>query len=180
MDNIEKHIRQNLSQFDQEKADRSKIWANINEALQQNSPQEIPFRRRPIFRIAASLLLIIGLAGLTGIYVLGKNEPSSTEYTTNQILEIDKHYRGLVAYQVDLLEKEVKLSADDKAEFLTFMKELDDEYRKLKEETSNNVNNKKVLQAIVANYKKRIELIEDLLKQLNEVDTKANNDDYIL
>ena len=64
----------------------------------------------------------------------------------------------------------------DKAEFLSFMDELDAEYEVLREEMRNNLDNERVLEAIVANYKKRIELIENLLQQLN--DAKQPDDEY--
>jgi len=40
----------------------------------------------------------------------------------------------------------------------------------------NNLDNERVLEAIVANYKKRIELIENLLQQIN--DAKKTSEDY--
>ena len=56
------------------------------------------------------------------------------------------------------------------------MDELDEEYETLREEMRNNLDNERVLEAIVANYKKRIELIENLLRQLN--DAKKSDEDY--
>ena len=35
MDNFEKHIRDNAGQFDELKADRAKLWANISAELQK-------------------------------------------------------------------------------------------------------------------------------------------------
>jgi len=40
----------------------------------------------------------------------------------------------------------------------------------------NNLGNERVLEAIIFNYKQRIELIENLLQQIN--DSKIQNDDY--
>jgi hypothetical protein len=68
------------------------------------------------------------------------------------------------------------LSQEDKDEFLSFMDELDEEYGVLKLEMEKNLNNERVLEAIIGNYKKRIELIENLLRQIN--DSKMINDDY--
>jgi len=69
------------------------------------------------------------------------------------------------------------LSEENKAEFLSFMDELDAEYEVLKKEMQKNLDNELVLEAIVSNYKKRIELIENLLHQLNE-SKKQDEDDH--
>ncbi|MEP1017044.1 hypothetical protein, partial [Maribacter dokdonensis] len=90
--------------------------------------------------------------------------------------DIDMHYKGLVTYQVQLVQNNNQLTAADKEEFLSFMVELDAEYEQLKLEMRNNLDNEQVLAAIVSNYRKRIELIENLLQQLNE--SKIKEDDY--
>ena len=56
------------------------------------------------------------------------------------------------------------------------MDDLDREYDELKVEMRNNLDNELLLEAIIANYKKRIELIENLLRQLNE--SKIKEEDY--
>ena len=56
------------------------------------------------------------------------------------------------------------------------MDELDDEYAILKLEMKKNIDNERVLEAIIGNYKKRIELIEKLLKQIN--DSKKTIEEY--
>ena len=43
-----------------------------------------------------------------------------------------------------------------------------------------NLNNEYILEAIVNNYKKRIELIENLLDQINDSKKSNDNEGYIL
>ena len=178
MDNFEKHIRENAAQFDTQKADRAKLWANISAALEQEKlaePKVIPLWKRPMLRIAASVVLVFGIAGFIGLSIYGGGTAES-QYVSKELLDIDQHYQGLVAYQVQLIQNNPNLTATDKAEFLSFMDELDAEYEILREEMRNNLDNERVLEAIVANYKKRIELIENLLQQLN--DAKQPDDEY--
>ncbi|UJH67257.1 hypothetical protein [Allomuricauda sp. SCSIO 65647] len=175
MDNFEKHIRENTAQFDEHKADRAKLWANISAALEQSEPKVIPLWKRPMLRIAASIVLLLGIASFIGLSVY-RGGTTDTQYVSKELLEIDMHYKNLVSYQVQLVRNSPNLSEMDKAEFLSFMDELDAEYETLREEMRNNLDNERVLEAIVANYKKRIELIENLLQQLN--DTKKPDEDY--
>ncbi|MDT0621458.1 hypothetical protein [Croceitalea vernalis] len=174
MDNFEKHIRDNAAQFDEHKADRTKMWANISTELEKEEPKVIPLWKSPIIRIAASFLLLIGIGSFIGLSVFSGGE--QTQYASKELMDIDIHYQNLVSYQVKLVQNSPNLTDDDKAEFLSFMDELDAEYKTLRIEMRNNLDNERVLEAIVANYKKRIELIENLLKQIN--DSKLQEEDY--
>ena len=97
-----------------------------------------------------------------------------------ELQEIDMHYQGLVSYQVKLVKNNTQLSSVDKEEFLLFINELDEEYEMLKLELGQNLDNQLVLEAIIGNYKKRIELIENLLHQINNSKQTTSKDEYIL
>lgn len=175
MDNFEKHIRQNADQFDEHRVDKAKMWAKIAADLKQEEPRVVPLWRRPMVQIAASVMLLVGLTSFIWLMGLGQGA-DHTQYASEELMEIDMYYRDLVSYQVQLVKNNPRLTEDDKAEFLSFMDELDAEYDVLKKEMQKNLDNERVLEAIVGNYKKRIELIENLLRQLN--DSKKVDDDY--
>tara|TARA_R110002051_G_scaffold165130_3_gene235995 strand:- start:53320 stop:53859 length:540 start_codon:yes stop_codon:yes gene_type:complete len=175
MDQFESHIRDNKQVFNDRKADRAKIWANIETQLNADKPKVIPLWKSPIIRIAASILILLGISGLVGLSFYD-SPTTETNYVSQELQDIDMHYKGLVSYQVQLVQNNNQLSDADKEEFLSFMVELDTEYDHLKLEMQNNLDNEQVLAAIVSNYRKRIELIENLLQQLNE--SKLKDDDY--
>ena len=175
MDQFEKHIRDNKQVFNDRKADRSKMWANIESQLNTDKPTVSPLWKSPMIRIAASILILLGISGVVGLSFFA-SPTTETNYVSQELQDIDMHYKGLVSYQVQLVQKNNQLSDADKEEFLSFMVELDKEYEQLKLEMQNNLDNEQVLAAIVSNYRKRIELIENLLQQLNE--SKIKEDDY--
>ena len=176
MDNFEKHIRENAAEFDEHKADRSKMWAKISQDLEFEAPKVISLWKSSKLRIAATLLILFGLAGFMGMQFFGAGTSDETQYASKELLDIDMHYKGLVSYQVQLVQKNKNLTEEDKTEFLSFMDELDAEYEQLRIEMRNNLDNEVVMEAIVSNYKQRIELIENLLKQINE--SKLNDENY--
>lgn len=176
MDNFEKHIRENAAQFDEHKADRVKMWATIAKELKTEEPKVVPFWKTPILKIAASIVLVLGIASFIGLSIFRSGISEEAPYASKELLDIDMHYKSLVSYQVQLVRKNPNLSDEDKAEFLSFMDELDAEYEQLRLEMRNNLDNELVLEAIVFNYKQRIELIEKLLKQIN--DSKLIDDNY--
>lgn len=175
MDNFEKHIRENKELFSEHKADSDKMWAAIATELKTEQPKVIPLWKSPMLRIAASIVLVLGISAFIAFSVLDSSNNGETQYASKELLDIDMHYKNLVSYQVKLVQNHPKLSDADKTEFLSFMDELDEEYEQLRLEMQNNLDNEIVLEAIVSNYKKRIELIENLLKQIN--DSKLTDDD---
>ncbi|WP_339840444.1 hypothetical protein [uncultured Maribacter sp.] len=175
MDKFEKHIEENKAFFNDQKADRAKLWANIEAELGPTQRKTIPLWKSPLFKIAASILLLLGMGGILGISLIG-TASNEDRYASQELRDIDMHYKGLVSYQVQLIQKNEHLSESDKTEFLSFIDELDKEYEVLRLEMHNNLDNQLVLEAIVSNYRKRIELIENLLRQLNE--SKLKDDEY--
>ncbi len=175
MDNFEKHIRENATQFDEHRADRAKLWAKISEELEKPEVKVIPIWKRPLMRVAASVIILFGLAAFIGVSIFGGNT-NATQYASKELMDIDIHYQNLVSYQVELVRNNPNLTEENKVEFLSFMDELDLEYEALRKEMGSNLDNERILEAIVANYKKRIELIERLLKQIN--DSKKVDKEY--
>ena len=175
MDNFEKHIRENKALFDEHKADKAKLWANIASELEDSELKVVPLWRSPLLRVAVSIVLLLGITGIIGVSLMNDSNIQET-IVSQELLDIDMHYKSLVSYQVQLVKDHPKLSDGDKEEFLLFMDELDEEYELLKLEMKKNLDNERILEAIIANYKKRIELIENLLHQIN--DSKITNEDY--
>ena len=179
MDEFEKHIRKNKSLFDDHRADKAKIWDVISKELNEVEPKVIPIWKSNKMRIAASILIIVGLFSIFNFGIFNVNN-SSASSENQELQEIDMHYKGLVAFQVQLIEQNSKLSNIDKIDFLSFINELDKEYEDLKLELNKNLDNELVLEAIIKNYKKRIELIENLLAQINNSKKIESDETYIL
>ncbi|MEW7290420.1 hypothetical protein [Aquimarina sp. 2304DJ70-9] len=179
MDDLEKYIKENKLLFDEHKADRSKMWDNIESRME--IPKSNRLWRSPLLKIAASILILISgvsLYELSNISDFNQNQQTNTVH--NELHDIDTYYKGLVSLQVQLVKNSQKLQPEDKKEFLSFIDELDNEYDALKLEMTKNLNNEYILEAIINNYKKRIELIENLLKQVNNSKKMNRNEDYIL
>ena len=62
------------------------------------------------------------------------------------------------------------------------MEELDEVYLELKEDLKDNVSNPEVIEAMVLNYRVKLEILEDLLNQLNEKENQdyENDESYSL
>lgn len=182
MDSFEKNIRNNKAEFDDHKADRTKLWANIESRLDEpaKKPKVIPLWNSNFMKIAAAIVIAFGLFGVLHIASSNNFENTQNNIANQELNDIDMHYQGLVAYQVKLVNNSEQLSIDEKKEFLSFMDELDVEYKTLKKELLKNVDSERVLEAIVLNYKKRIEIIENLLSLIKSSKKTEDNHEYIL
>lgn len=181
MDKFEKYIRENSNAFDIHKANKDKLWAKIEDKLEkpETPTKVIKLWNHSAFKVAATIVLALGLFGLVNIIATSSNSQSN-QFVSQELVDIDTHYNGLVAYQVKLINNNPKLTNEQKKDFLSFMDDLDAEYEILKKELNKNIDNERVLEAIVINYKKRIELIENLLKQINSSKKTSDKDVYIL
>nr|WP_299382806.1 hypothetical protein [Allomuricauda sp.] len=181
MDNFEKFIKENKESFNVHKVDQDKLWQGIAQKLDEKEEVKVvPLWRSAKLRIAASVIFLMGLSLVTFMLVGNPVTQEIEGYASEELFEIDLHYKNLVYQQVQLVKNHPKLTALDKEEFLSFMDELDQEYEQLKLEMQHNLDNERVLEAIVNNYKKRIELIENLLKQINASKNETDYEGYIL
>ena len=182
MDNFEKQIKENKLLFDDQKADKAKLWAHIESRLDDSGkePKIVSIRKSTLFKVAAGFAIIAGLFSII-VFLQYFNPEEKNVVINSELRDTNSYYQTLVSHQVELVKNHPKLTSADKKEFLSFMEALDEEYEILKSELESNLDNDRVLEAIVENYKKRIEIIENFLRQIN--DSKELNQDenvYIL
>ncbi|MBS9462722.1 hypothetical protein KIM67_09885 [Flagellimonas sp. 389] len=181
MDNFEKYIKENKQAFEIHKVDKDKLWHGISLELDEKSKvKTIPFWKSSTLKIAASVAFFMGLSVMAFLILSAPSEKNIEGYVNEELFDIDMHYQDLVHQQVQLVKNHPKLTESDKEEFLSFMDELDQEYEQLKLEMQDNLDNELVLEAIVNNYRKRIELMENLLKQINASKKEIDYEGYTL
>ena len=176
-DRLEDFVKQHREQFDLHEPDPS-VWLKINPA---NKPEAAKSRRSGggmrWLRIAAAVAMIFA-GSAAGIYFLsgggsGPDDLYSSELYM-EVLETEQYYNRMVSQRYDELRPYL---ADDPAvkEMLTIdMDELDEVYSALKEDLKDNVSNPEVIEAMILNYRVKLEILEDLLNQLKE----KENQDY--
>ena len=171
-DRLEDFVRQNREQFDLREPDPS-IWLKINPA---NAPVVKERRSMRWLRVAAAVAMIF--AGSTaGIYFLTGGKAEMDQYSSELYMEIqetEQYYSQMVNQRYDELKP--FLASDPAAEEMLSidMEELDEVYSDLKEDLKDNASNPEVIEAMILNYRVKLEILEDLLNQLKE----KENQDY--
>ena len=86
----------------------------------------------------------------------------------------EQYYRQMVADRYDELKPLLANNPEAGKELDADMEELDEVYGELKEDLKDNASNPEVIEAMILNYRVKLEILEDLLNQLKE---KENQDD---
>lgn len=180
MDELEKYIVENKNDFDDYKldeVDKLKLWSNISEVLPEQSQKVVPIWKRPAFRVAASIIILLGFT--FSFLRFGGNGPEDN-IVNQELYEIDNYYKSLVSNQVQLIKNSQTLSVADQEDFLLLIDDLDIEYNKLKIELEEGINDQKIIEAIINNYRKKIKLMEDLLERSYPIKINIDEGELVL
>jgi len=153
-EHLEKFINKHREEFD-DLEPSSELWKNIS--------KDLPASRRKLSRsvklsgIAASILLLVFVG-----FRLGQN--SSAQPYAIELQEIEKYYSKEIG---DRMTQLANFGGDENLE--DDLNQLDDVFKELKEELihSKYGNNEKLVNALIENYKTKINVLETVLEKLN-------------
>ena len=171
-DRLEDFVKQQREQFDLREPDPS-IWLKINPA---NVPVARARKSMRWLRVAAAVAMIV--AGSTaGIYFLTGQKADTDQFASElyqEIRETEQYYSQMVSQRYDELKPFLMENPGAEEMLNADMEELDEVYLELKEDLKDNVANPEVIEAMILNYRVKLEVLEDLLNQLKE----KENQDY--
>ncbi len=172
-DHIEDFIEKNREGLDRRTPSAS-LWDNIEQQLPTKKRKLIPWRT---LAVAASFLLVLGSVG-TWAYNQGmkQGEINSMADISIELGEAEKHYQSEIKEKMAILAsynkaEEVQIDLLEMEEFLSELKrDLKDTPKKDREV---------VIQAMIENYRSRVELLEKVLDHLpnNSTHSKLSKDE---
>ncbi|EDP96845.1 hypothetical protein KAOT1_16818 [Kordia algicida OT-1] len=179
-DELKNYIQSHKNQFDDHsinEVDKLALWEKISEQLPETPKKGIPLWKKASFRVAAAIVLLFGC-----LFLYFNTNKTAGEYdmVSDEFRQIDTHYKSLVQNQIQLVKTSANLSKQEQEAFLSHIDTLDKEYIKLKKELKQGVNNQLIIEAIINNYRKKIQLMEDLLRRSYPVQNTADDGELIL
>ena len=155
------------------------------EKLQAQQTQETPNADKPIIlftwwkHIAAACILFVSLGIFIGANFGASAESTQTAFST----EVEKSH----LYFASLIEKELTkvkaASTEDTKEIvqdaLVQLKRLENDYTNLKNQLIERGNDKRIMHAMIANFQLRINLLESVLAQIDEIKLFKNENTII-
>jgi hypothetical protein len=168
-DRLEDFVLQNREEFNTREPDPS-LCFKIN----RENTLEKKNKRLVWLRYAAAVAVIFASFSAGIYYLSGAGSGSDKIYGDlyEEILETEAYYSSVVNQKYNELEPYLSSSPELKNELDYDLNELDDIYLELKEDLKDNVGNPEVIDAMIRQYRMKVEILEQLLNQLNE---KKNN-----
>ena len=176
-DELENYVEKHRSQFDELQVDKDTLWSKIEAELPESHVPVIPIWRRNIVRVAASIAIVLG--GMFFWYTINV-DTADNSIVHQELLEVDHYYGSLVNNQVELIKNSPNLTQEERDDFLSLIDDLDTEYEKLKLELAEGVNDQKIMEAIINNYRKKIQLMENLLEKSFPLKKEQDETEFIL
>lgn len=176
-DEFDKYIIDNKEDFDVHEPDLN-IWDRIEETLPQEKKKTIRFM--PYLKYAAAIVIL--LAGGFMIRMLFEQQNSTIQVAENttiqinipEVTEAEAYYSAQVNEKMKQLFVYTSNDPSLESEVKVDLMELDSIYSELKKDLKDNVANEEVIQAMIQNYRLKLEILEDILSML-ENDNQDNN-----
>ena len=173
-DDLKHHIQENREDFELYSLDADALWKGIEEELDQRKTRFISWKAG--LRIAASIALIfvvsIGVIRITGNaerYADG----ISLKDISPELAEAEFYYNRLVEEKFEIItSSHMELDAVIKSEFQM----LDSAYVELKNDLKDNVDNEEVINAMIQNYRIKLQILEQILDNIQSNEDKENEE----
>lgn len=150
-DNLKDHIENNQEDFEIYPFDSDKGWNEISKKI-------APAKKRNIgwtIGIAASLLLVVGF----GFYSF----QNQVDPLANEVAEIENFYGNAIDQKIALVRLEIK---DER--ILNDLDAMDEAFAELKADLKDNVDNQEVVEAMMENYRMKLQILEEILRALDK------------
>lgn len=165
-DRFEKYIEENRDLFDFREPDPA-IW----EKLEKDIRIKRRFNWKLILSRAAIVTVIFAASYAVNevVHQLGADNKalkSSKENSIPGLSEAEAYYTHLVNQKMDELKPVIAHCPSLEEELNYDLSELDRVYAELKGDLNDNMANQEVIEAIVENYRLKITILEDILKEI--------------
>jgi flagellar biosynthesis regulator FlaF len=167
MDKLEKHIKSIRESMDIHEPDRN-LWNRIEKDLPAGER-----RLRAFLWKAAAVIIVIG-AGLTLVYRSVESFGLKNNPEMRLVRETDIYYNNLIISRYEEAEPMLTSNPDVKSELTDGMNELDSLSMQIRKDLRDRAANREVIEALIHNYRLRIELLEDMLSVMREAEQTNN------
>jgi len=174
-DNLEQFIQNNRQEFDKE-TPSLKVWAELDKQLATQTQKAPPRRIFSIAKMAASFLLILSI-GLAGGYFLSQQFGGKGDAMAGQFPEFGKlqqYYTQQVSEKLDELQQYNYVDGvnEDLTRIDGFIEDL-----KKQLEVAPRGSEETIINAMIQNYKTKLEILERILTRIEARKSKKQKVD---
>ena len=181
-DKLEKYILDHSEQFDDQEPDPA-LWEKVNT------------RKAPVIRInwkdiawkAAAVVVIFVASYYFHDYMASRKQFSGGRISKNaelnspivkELIEAEAYYTSQInmrkeeVFRLTASNPEVRHEIDDE------MIDLDRAYKELKEDLKDNADNEEVIEAMIQNYRIKLDILEEMLRRLKHSNESQNEESH--
>lgn len=182
-DKLKEFIAQNREQFHTDEPSAG-LWNKINDELHPQKPVKKLYARNSWLWMAASVMLLAVCFGLFWqlqeakkqlknytVSNVSQNSPSiSNEALPTEIQEFEMYYN----YKSDDLLAQLASYPEEAKDVQTELNELDAEFETLKNSLGTNLSDSEIIEAMIDNYREKLEILERTLHHIKKSENKNN------
>ena len=179
-DRLEEFIAKQRSEFDSE-TPPPMVWMNIEKHLDKNAESKTVVKelKSPsimrVMQIAAMFVVVMGVGLLIGLQLNKGQDNAYGNPQLQEFVEAERHYSD----EIDKMWTVVNtMDVDEKDRLNEDMKALDNVYEELKSELLSNpkADTDRVVNAMIDNYRTKIDILETVLNEYKEKTNKQKID----
>ncbi len=173
-DRLEEFMRSHNEEFDVFEPN-DKLWVGIEKKMDKGKKIHLGYYLVRVAGIAAIFLITL----TTYNYLFTNNNKTAD---IPEIKEAEMYYSGLINAKLNEVKPLLSDYPEIQNEIDADLTELDSVYNDLKEDLKDNVSNQEVIEAMLENYRMRVDILEELLEYLESKnsDNTTNKTQYEL
>ncbi len=179
MDKLEKFIIENRDDFNIYEPSPA-VWDKIQKSTKQQKVKKLNLKT--IVWRAAIIIVIFASAFMFSEYLhQGENILSNRRKDRKiekipQLAEAEAYYTSMVNDKLKEINTYFGDNPDVKKEIQEDLSELDSMYEDLKNDLYDNIATQEIVEAMIQNYRLKLEILEDILNELTEQDKTIENE----
>jgi hypothetical protein len=181
-DKLEKYILDHREQFDDQEPDPA-LWEKVN----TRKAPVIRFNWKDIAWKAAAVVVIFVASYYFHDYMASRKQFSGGRISKNaelnspivkELIEAEAYYTSQInmrkeeVFRLTASNPEVRHEIDDE------MIDLDRAYKELKEDLKDNADNEEVIEAMIQNYRIKLDILEEMLRRLKHSNESQNEESH--
>lgn len=167
---FEDYIRNNRQAFETMEENLDGLWLNISPRVEKQERREL-FWKRDVWRIAAAVVVFLGIAWLAVINPVSQNKKELRDmYTFSpELAEAEGYYSSMI----DMKMQEINhYRGQIDPQIFDDLKALDQAMAELEKDLQDNIDNEEVINAMIQNYRIKLEILEQIQAQFENEDNE--------
>jgi hypothetical protein len=181
-DKLEKYILDHREQFDDQEPDPA-IWERVD----TRQTPIISFNWKGIAWKAAAVAAIFTLSYFFHDFMASRQQasetmlgetPAESSPMVRELIEAEAYYTSIINLKKDEVFRLTASHPEVRHEIDMEMVDLDRVFSELKDDLRDNADNEEVIEAMIQNYRIKLNILEEMLHQLNESNDYQNEKDH--